>query len=80
MKKSQLFEIIDELLDEKSNGEEVDSLIKVLHEMDPTYRNLAVAVAKLLKGDYESPDGGDTGYGSHSYQDFISVLRTELEK
>lgn len=70
MKKSVIYEIIDEILDEYEGGNNaVDKLIQAMRGIDPNYRELAVAVGVVLKE-----------YGTHNYKDFFKVLQDELRK
>ena len=70
MKKSVIYEIIDEILDEYEGGNNtVDKLIQAMRGIDPNYRELAEAVGVVLKE-----------YGTHNYRDFFKVLQDELRK
>ena len=70
MKKSVIYEIIDEILDEYEGGNnKVDKLIQAMRGIDPNYRELAEAVGVVLKE-----------YGTHNYRDFFKVLQDELRK
>lgn len=70
MKKSVIYEIIDEILDEYEDEDyKVDKLIQAMRGIDPNYRQLAEAVGVVLKE-----------YGTHNYKDFFKIVQDELRK
>ena len=54
---------------------EIDTLHDLLYNADPSYPNLAKAIAKFLKGDIEDPNSGFT---DDQINEFMKILHAEL--
>ena len=54
---------------------EIDTLHDLLYNADPSYSNLAKAIAKFLKGTEEDTN---SGFSKDQINDFMKILHTEL--
>ena len=54
---------------------EIDALHDLLYNADPSYSNLAKAIAKFLKGTEEDTN---SGFSKDQINDFMKILHTEL--
>ena len=54
---------------------EIDALHDLLYNADPSYSNLAKAIAKFLKGTEEDTN---SGFSKDQTNDFMKILHTEL--
>jgi len=70
MKKTQILELVEEVFNEISSEEEVAKVERALLGMAPSYKTMAIAVGKVLRDEY----------GKHTFKDFFSILKAELEK
>ena len=56
-------------------NEEADKIHDLIYDANPSYPNLAKALAKFLKGTEEDLD---SGFSSDQIKDFMRILHTEL--
>jgi len=56
-------------------NEEADKLHDIIYKADPSYPNLAKAIAKFLKGTEEDLN---SGFSSDQIKDFMRILHAEL--